>query len=275
MPRAVRPLFAALAALVVAAALVGAGCGGDADGTRPLPADRARRAQALAVDPARGTVLVGTDRGLFRTTRAGALEPVGRERRGITGLAFAADGTLLASGQELERSTDGGRTWQAVRAREPTELRLLRAADHRLYGLDATTGTLVASRDGGRRWIVRSTPPGLSDLAVDPRAPASLAGSSGGAFWRSGDGGATWSRTSGPPGALAWSDSGRVIVASIDARLHESSDGGRSWTIVGRIPSPLVALAEHRGTVLGLLATGSVIATRDDGRRWRLVAQAT
>ncbi|HSD79056.1 MAG TPA: hypothetical protein VLB47_00295 [Solirubrobacteraceae bacterium] len=110
---------------------------------------------------------------------------------------------------------------------------------------------------------------------MDPRAPASLAGSSAGVFWRSGDGGATWSRTSGPPGALAWSDSGRVLVASIDARLHESSDGGRSWTIVGRIPAPLVALAEHRGTVLGLLATGSVIATRDGGRRWRLVAQAT
>jgi photosystem II stability/assembly factor-like uncharacterized protein len=120
---------------------------------------------------------------------------------------------------------------------------------------------------------VLSTPPGLADLAVDPRSPTALVASSDSALWRSSDGAETWARTNGPPGAITWLASGRVLVASVDARLHESGDGGRSWTIVGRVPAPLVALAERRGALLGLLANGTVVATHDRGGRWQLLAQ--
>jgi photosystem II stability/assembly factor-like uncharacterized protein len=131
----------------------------------------------------------------------------------------------------------------------------------------------MAGSEGGRRWEVRSTPPGLADLAVDPVASSNLVGSSDSVLWRSSDGAATWERTTGPAGAVTWTGSGRIIVASLDARLHESRDGGHSWTIVGRLPALLVALAERRGTLLGLLANAGVVATRDGGAHWELVAR--
>jgi photosystem II stability/assembly factor-like uncharacterized protein len=274
-----------IAALAAAIALVGAGCGGGGDAGGVRAGQRVGRAQALAVDRRTGAILVGTDRGLFRVTAAGRLQRVGAAGRDVTALAVARDGGLLASGHPaagaagpadlgLERSDNGGRSWRTISLRGQADLRLLRASGPRLYGLNSTTGTVMATRDAGRRWDVLSTPPGLTDLAVDPRAPAALVASSDSVLWRSSDGAQTWARTNGPPGALTWLGSGRVLGASLDARLHESSDRGRSWTIIGRVPAPLVALAERRGALLGLLANGSVVATHDRGGRWELVAQA-
>jgi photosystem II stability/assembly factor-like uncharacterized protein len=284
VPRRTRPLRPVLAVLAAALALAAAGCGGTGDGGGDEVREGVGRAQALAVDGRTGTILVGTDRGLFRVPRAGGLGRVGAAGRDVTALAFARDGALLGSGQlapggtesadlGLERSDNGGRSWRSVRLRGQGDLHLLRASGQRLYALNSTTGTVMAARDRGHRWDVRSTPPGLSDLAVDPHAPTALVASSDSALWRSGDGAQTWARTNGPPGALAWSASGRVVVASIDARLHESRDGGRSWSVIGRVPAPLVALAERRGTLLGLLANGSVVATNDRGGHWKLLAQ--
>jgi photosystem II stability/assembly factor-like uncharacterized protein len=274
-----------VATLVAAGALAAAGCGGAEDGEDRAdgPGLRVGHAQALAVNRHTGTILVGTDRGLYRVTQQGRLQRVGAARRDVTALAFARDGALLASGHPaagdggaidlgLERSDNGGRSWRTISLRGEADLRLLRASGTRLYGLNSTTGTIMAAADTGRRWDVLSTPPGLTDLAVDPRAPGALVGSSDSALWRSSDGAQTWARTNGPPGALTWSASGRVLVASLDARLHVSRDGGRSWTIVGRVPAPLIALAERRGALLGLLANGSVVATADRGGRWQLLA---
>lgn len=276
-------MIAALLTILVAAAPLGVvACGrGEDGGVQARPG--IGRAQALAVDPA-GAILVGTDRGLFRVTRRGTLRRVGALERDVTGLAFARDGALLSSGHPapgqpgpgdlgLERSDNGGLSWRSVSLRGQADLHLLCASGRRVYGLNTTTGTIMAGRDGGHVWETRSTPPGINDLAVDPNAPAALVGSSDSALWRSTDGAETWSRTNGPPGAVAWLSSGRVVVASVDARLHESRDRGRSWTIVGRVPAPLVALAERRDTLLGLLANGSVVATADRGGRWRLVAE--
>jgi photosystem II stability/assembly factor-like uncharacterized protein len=278
-----RPLRLLLVLGALALALAVAGCAGS-DSRASQVHLAAGRAHALAVDPGDGTILVGTDHGLFRATAGGRLQRVGPAGRAVTGLAFAADGALLASGHPapgaagpedlgLQRSDDGGRTWRPVSLDGQADLHLLRAVGARLYGLNSTTGTLMAATDAGRRWDVRSTPPGLTDLAVDPRAARNLVGSSDSTLWRSTDGAGTWSPTTGPAGAVAWAGSGRVIVASLDARLHESPDGGRSWTIVGRVPALLVALAERRGTLLGLLANAGVVASRDGGRHWALVAR--
>jgi hypothetical protein len=280
--RPARPLLLPLVLLAAVLAAAAAGCGGS--GTTTAARLTAGRAQSLAVDPRDGTILVGTDRGLFRATRDGRLVRIGPAGRDVTGLTFAPDGGLLSSGHPagggnapddlgLERSDDGGRTWRPVSLRGEADLHLLTTAGDRLYGLNATTGTLMASRGTGTSWDVRSTPPGLNDLTVDPRTPSQLIGSSDSALWRSGDGAETWQPTSGPAGAVAWARSGRVVVASVDARLHDSRAGGRSWTIVGRVPAPLVALAERNGTLFGLLGNAGVVSTRDGGRHWILVAR--
>ena len=288
MSQPTRPLRALIAALAAATAVAvgAAGCGsGGNDAGDDSTAQRVGRAQALAVDRHSGTILVGTDRGLFRVTPQGGLRRVGAAGRDVTALAFTRDGALLSSGHPaaggaagpadlgLERSDDGGRSWRTIALRGQADLRLLRASGPLLYGVNSTTGTVMATHDAGRHWQVLSTPPGLTDLAVDPRAPTALVASSDSVLWQSSDGAETWARTNGPPGAIAWLASGRVLVASVDARLHESGDGGRSWTIIGRVPAPLVALAERRGALLGLLANGSVVATRDRGGRWELLAR--
>jgi photosystem II stability/assembly factor-like uncharacterized protein len=98
-----------------------------------------------------GTFMVSTDRRTWQT------------RSRTTLGAFAVDptnaGGVLAVGRDgLQRSTDGGRTWQPVPGGPPLAV-LTWDTPTRLWGVDGN-GTVWRSADGGTSWQQRGQVPG-------------------------------------------------------------------------------------------------------------------
>ncbi len=140
----------------------------------------------------------------------------------VLGLS-AHDGRLL-------RSSDGGRTWNALGNPPLFDLALDPAHPNRLVG--TTEHGPVASDDGGSSFAPITDAPLLALLAWTPGSLYGVAPD--GALHRSTDHGATWKeagRVQGPPAALA-ADGDTVVVLAGDT-IVESRD--RRVTFAARI----------------------------------------
>jgi photosystem II stability/assembly factor-like uncharacterized protein len=147
---------------------------------------------------------------------------------------------------------------------------VLRAAGPRIYGYDATNGRLMVSGDGGRTWQQRRTTAPLIDLAVDPANPDRILGSSEAGLAVSRDAGRSWRRLrAGRPGLMTWTDRGVALVDG-KGRVHQSTDGGRTWNAVGDVGGPPAAMSAHDGELLVALHSNAVMASADGGRTWTL-----
>jgi uncharacterized protein (TIGR03437 family) len=169
----------------------------------------------------------------------------------------------LPGGVGVIKSTDGGRTWQALN--EANGLKNLYVGslfmhpqnpDVLLAGTGnisySKSGGVYLSTDGGRSWelTLASDAPGLItavEFAVsDPRI--AYAGSQT-AFWRSQDGGRTWQLMSGrdlsygPPGIHVGKpedlqvdprNPDRVFAHSSHGGIFLTEDGGRTWKVTGQ-----------------------------------------
>jgi len=134
----------------------------------------------------------------------------------------------------LIASADGGRSWRSVSKLGESDFHKIVARDGRLYALDAVLGSLLISSDGGRSFVERFTPPGLSiDFEVDPGDADDL-------------------------------------LAATDARLVRSTDGGERWARVGKVPGEPYKFKALRPERLDLaLSDGTIVATQDGGRHWK------
>ncbi len=286
-------------AIVLAAGLAGCGQG---DGSRAGGAPSSRLVDltrppplvnALDIDPATQEFLLTTNRGFYRigrdsgtvTTmraraRAGAKSaPVGR----FLEVAVAGPGRLVGSGHPdtdgslpellgVMDSADGGRTWRVIARLGTSDLHKFVLKHDRLYATDAATGTLLVSRDGGRRFSEQFTPNGIliGDFDVDPANPRRIVAASDGELFRSTDGGAAWQRIARATGIrLAWPAPGALYRALKDGSVQRSSDGGDTWQAVGRVGGePYRFKALSREELYLALSDGTIVHTRDGGRTW-------
>ena len=177
---------------------------------------------------------------------------------GWPGITRTLQGDILVSASErirhvdpfgrevIARSTDGGRTWS-----EPTVIfdSITDDRDHAINTLP--DGTIVSSWFSSRGWASREHPAWWADMARRI-GPDTLAALSRGWLRRSHDGGHTWKPEVYPtivgqhagPSVLSNGDmiycgpwrgqDGRKLLAT------RSSDGGRTWRVVGEIPGPRV-----------------------------------
>ncbi len=179
-------LRAALAGTL--AVLVVGGCGGQS--TERQSAGRSARlvdfskkppyVNALDIDPATGDFLLTTNRGFWRIdpdTDAvapvrGSIRARGRSATVGTFLELLVTGPreLIGSGHPdqngalpsflgLIASDDGGRNWRVVSRLGDADLHKIVVKHHRLYAFDAVLGAMLISRDGGRTFTERFTPP--------------------------------------------------------------------------------------------------------------------
>jgi hypothetical protein len=134
-----------------------------------------------------------------------------------------------ASGDQLMRSDDAGRTWATLRA--PARLHDLVADPARPDRLLASgPDGLHASSDAGASW---SPSPGPPALLAWPASDALYAVGADGAVAVSHDGGRSWRRIGalpGEPAAVTTRGRDALVVALHDGRLVSSADGGRSWS---------------------------------------------
>ena len=214
----------------------------------------------FAVD---GTAFVGSWDGLYRTSDWGVswsrvlTEPV-------ISLAispdFSADATVLAGGDAVYVSGDGGATWTgATLPGAPTQVSALVLSPG--FGTDGTAfagsaaGVAVA-HNGGLTWAPVASYPGLpvQGLAISPGWPGHavlLAGTEQGVY-RTVDGGNSWSLAeelvtlSGGPLA-ATHDGSLLITGASRYGIYGSQDRGASWSPLG-----LQSMSTYRASSLAI-----------------------
>ena len=260
-----------------------AACGGDGATTASPPAaeEGVEHIHGLGVDPADGALMIATHSGLFRAPRGEARpQRVGDRRQDTMGFTVVGRGRFLGSGHPdardglppllgLIRSDDAGRTWRPVSLLGEADFHVLRTAGTRVLGVDATSGLVHASDDGGRTWA-RRTPPGpLVDLAARPGDPDTLVAAGEDDLHVSRDTGRTWRPLAdGRTGLLAWPRARTLVLADAGGGVHRSADGGATWRDVGQAGGPPAALAADGDDLYVALHDNRVRRSVDGGRTW-------
>ena len=246
-------------------------------------------------------VLVGTRKGAFVLTSDGK-----RDRWEVEGPHFpgwevfhlkgspANPDRLYASqwtewfGQVVQRSDDGGRTWEAVGNQ---------------FAYDGDTGTHQWFDGTQRPWTFRRVWH-LEPSLTDP--DSCYAGVEDAALFRTSDGGKTWHELSGlrrHPSGPAWQpgaagmglhtilldtkNPGRIFVAISAAGVFRSDDSGDTWRPANRglsstfLPDPTaevgfcvhrIAMSPSRPDVLFMQNHWDVMRSDDAGESWREIS---
>jgi hypothetical protein len=239
---------------------------------------------SLEIDPADGSLLLATNRGLYRV-RKGRIEPV-RSRMGSSDVAkglamrFTGPGEALGGGHPgrersrwpvlgLIRTEDGARTWRSVSRLGANDFHAIAVSGGTLAAAEGGAATVFVSRDGGRSFVTRAAPLALQDLELDPADPARWVATAETGVHLTTDGGETW-RPADPAGGarLVWPASDALFRTDLDGRVSRSSDGGVTWEDVGRVDGETQALAADERTLYAADLEGVVRVSRDGGERW-------
>ena len=228
-------------------------------------------------------LLIATHSGLFNVEEIDTAVLVGEGRHDLMALAIATDGSLVASGHPdlrdpdwqrdgkpphmgLARSVDGGVDWQ--------QSNLVGEADFHAIVPLAEGGYIAAESSGS----IMSSPNGidwetlaeleLRDLAMDPTSPLHLLGTTYvNELHESVDGGVTWSlvKEAPPVALLQWNDSS-IVVADPGGTLLTATSPAGPWTNRSAVGAEPEALLVRDNGVWVALEGGSVVfATGTDG----------
>ncbi|MCZ7379833.1 F510_1955 family glycosylhydrolase [Micromonospora sp. WMMC250] len=266
--------------LVTAAATVVGWRDDDAPSTASAASNDGRlsHVHGLGVNPADGQLYVATHHGVFRLPGTAA-DRVGDGRQDTMGFTVTGPDEFLASGHPapdedgpahlgLIHSNDAGRSWQALSLAGQADFHLLRFSGGVVYGLDSSSGALMASSDR-MTWETRSTLEAY-DLAVDPHRPGTLLASTEKGLRRSTDGGRTWTPAGGPPAMLLHWSARELVAIMADGTLVRSVDAAATWSSTpGRTPGAPAALTVYENVIYLATRDGRVLRSSDAGVTWQ------
>src|SRR5215208_602905 len=261
--------------VLLAAAVLLAGCGGEGSSSGTPAADLAvpwvdpdgdpPYIGSLSVNPGDGSLMMGTNTGLFEIPKAGG-EPAkvtGRlktpDGEGAVSESLVAEFTgpdeLLASGHPsgdstlppalgLIRSSDAGRTWESVSELGTSDFHALSISGDVLVAPLYGQAQILLSRDAGKTFEPRVAPMALVDLAADPGDPERWAATSESGIFVSVDEGRTWRQRDPTPNVrLAWGEPGELYRIDPGGPVKVSADGGETWQDRGSTGGEPQALA--------------------------------
>ena len=148
--------------------------------------------------------------------------------RSVRGLIYGV------SGKAFDRSTDGGKSWEALGVLPLSPLSLALSTNGRETIWVAGNPGVAKSTDGGWTWVVAGLAgQRVSLLAVAHTGGDVLAGD-GTSLWRSPDGGASWSALALPgiQAILVDPTDGSTFYVASGSELYRSSDGGVHWEVL-------------------------------------------
>lgn len=213
----------------------------------------------------------------------------------VTERAIYASGSARNVPAGLLRSTDTGRTWQAIALAGEASFALIAAGyrSHLLYALTRERSSslpsagIYRSADEGRTWqraAARALDGEIHGLAAHPVDPSTLAAATGAGLYLSSDGGEVFRRLDAGQAvtALTFDIDGRHIWY---ARPLASGLVQRALAMSSRRNSPLPPLGGDYVTCLAQSPADTaamafatrrrdVYLTRDGGREWRRIAGA-
>jgi hypothetical protein len=301
---------AALAIFAVLAALTG--CGGDdpppeaaetptPNPTTPAeptePADPGSAANAfigsLAVDPADGTLMIGTGLGLFRAKQGAS------KAERVTGelttpdasgpvssnlvIRYAGPGELLGSGHPddassglpenlgLMRSGDAGDTWEPVSQLGDSDFHIIQARGDHVVAVRAEEIDIQVSTDGGKTFETRTPPDTPLDVAFDPGDPERMVVATQQGTFSASDEGRTWRpRDPIPTDQLAWAKPDALYRSDPGGVIKVSADGGATWEERGNVGLSVNELAaDDEGALYASVPGGEVHRSTDGGATWK------
>jgi hypothetical protein len=271
----------ALAGLcTVAAGALLVGCGLVGQPARALPRDSGTPTFLVEASDARGTLLLGTPQGLFRSSDEGVTwhttyPPIYRAQSA----AFTSGSTIVSRGRLLHR---GNLTFDRIEParRAPFRGGFVRALTWlpggKLYAFVLNAqASIYVTLDSARTWYARPavglprTTRSIAAMAVPGRSDMLLAAAGEKGLWRSLDGGLTWEPVPAA-GKPVWSVTaspgaqGRVLVAG--PQLQWSVDYGVVWHKAGWPEARLVASDPRNPKIfLAVMADGTIRASTDAG----------
>lgn len=207
---------------------------------------------------------------------------------------FAADGTGWdLRGQTVWRSTDLGRSWQALPMPPgaATKAQFVDAGQGWLRVSECSLSTCVPrlyrTQDGGQRWQAVALPAADASLHfIDGQRGVASNGRS--AAWSTQDGGQTWAAAAVGFGAAGGevqritfdgTQRGWLLVAQTGGamQLLRTADGGRSWTAPQPLPGGRLSDLAFGDALAGWAVGegGQIWATRDGGLSWQAQASGT
>jgi hypothetical protein len=287
--------------LLLAAAVLLGGCGGDDAGSEEPAAELAvpwvdpdgdpPYIGSLSVNPRDGTLLMGTNTGLFSIPKAGGkpTKVTGRlttpNGEGTISESLVAEFTgpdqLIASGHPsgdstlppalgLIRSGDAGRTWESVSELGTADFHALSNSGDLLVAPIYGQAQILLSRDAGKTFEPRVAPMALVDLAADPGDPKRWAATSESGIFVSVDEGRTWRQRDPTPNVrLAWRAPGELYRIDPGGPVKVSADGGETWQDRGDTGGEPQALAAGPdGALYAATLDGKVQKSADGGRSW-------
>ncbi len=135
-------------------------------------------------------------------------------------------------GAAVNKSSNGGKKWEAAGAGITSDVTLLRSAAPGVVFAVAGKDGIYRTADGGKSWsLVR--PGEIKDLAVDPSKPERLFVATKEGLYRSADSGATWKKvTKGIKGddvEAVVASGGKAFCGTFDG-VFFSADGGDTWS---------------------------------------------
>lgn len=277
-PSSKRPPLASL--ILLLPALVLAACGGDAPAERSGGGGRAAldatHVHGLAVDPADEALLIATHDGLFELGD-GEVKRRGDFAADLMGFNVVDEARYVASGHPLTpdagsaphlglvRTSDGGESWTPLSLEGEADFHALAAGGELVYGFNGLTGELLSSSDGGKSWETGEQIGAVASLAVDPDDPRAVVAAGEDGLFLSTDGAATWETLRGPPGLVAWSESGIYVVDAFGKVLRGDRRGVEPVGRLGRLP---VALTAEGDRLWAMTDDGVLRGSTDRGASW-------
>ena len=251
---------------------------------------------SLSVNPADGSLLLGTNTGLFQIPPDGGTParligelstPDGSGKVSESVVArFTGPNELIGSGHPREgsalppalgiiRSSDAGRTWKPVSGLGTSDYHVLALSGDLLIAPLYGQAQIFLSRDGGRRFEARSAPMPLVDLAADPSDPRRWVATSDQGIFVSADEGQTWrQRDSTPNVRLAWAAARELYRIDPGGPVKVSADGGETWQDRGTTGGePHALTVDGQGRLFAAAFDGTVQRSDDGGRNWRVLVQ--
>jgi photosystem II stability/assembly factor-like uncharacterized protein len=232
---------------------------------------------ALRLSGGQTVFAFGSDGTIARSTSgAGGWQPLGAAPiTRLVDVSFLSDtvGYLLSGGGALQRTEDGGASWEVLAGSAPGARALLATARDTL--LVAGSSGIRRSTDAGTTFATRLT----GRVRAFDRAGTALLAYGAKALLVSGDGGSRWRALRRPPGGgIASADfvsATAGFVVRDDGDVVATTNGGRSWRLlagVGRDDIAQVSFGDAKHGFLTLSTDsglGGVLRTSDGGRSWR------
>ena len=176
----------------------------------------------------------------------------------------------------LMESRDGGRTWSNVSLLGRADLHVLRASGRRVYGYDGVESRLLMSTDGGKTWRSRGATQPIIDIAIDPQDADRVLAVTEGGLTVSRDAGRTFRSVDRRfVGLLGWAPDGKLFRIGATGELERASAVTGPWRRTGAFRGQPVALSAGEDEVLVATADATVVGSEDGGRTWRVRARSS